>query len=57
MPFVLAIGSVVYPFLYCADKWASFLDLCFMEPVKAVPVKTKKKANEQKLKMSVKKVK
>jgi hypothetical protein len=50
MPFVLVIGSLVYPLLYCADKWVSFLDICFAEPVKAVPVKVKKKTKVKKVK-------
>jgi hypothetical protein len=50
MPFVLVIGSVVYPLLYCADKWVAFLDICFMEPVKTVQVKTKKKVKVKKVK-------
>lgn len=48
MPFVLVIGSVVYPLLYCADKWVAFLDICFAEPLKAVPVKVKKKVKKLK---------
>jgi len=48
MPFVLVIGSVVYPLLYCADKWVAFLDLCFAEPVKTVPVKKKTKVKKVK---------
>jgi hypothetical protein len=50
MPFVLVIGSLVYPLLYCADKWVSFLDICFAEPVKTVPVKVKKKVKVKKVK-------
>lgn len=44
MPFVLIVGAFVYPLVYCAEKWNVFLDMCFSEPVKVVPVKTKLKA-------------
>ena len=50
MPFVLFIGALVYPLMYCADKWGMFLDMCFAEPVKAVPVKIKKKVKVKKVK-------
>lgn len=44
MPFVLVIGALVYPLLFCAEKWSIFLDMCFPQPVQVAPVKVKKKA-------------